>query len=138
MRTGLETSTVTPGRTAPVVSRTAPAIVDCAAAVPGKSRSDPRSARPPNRREHPMTSSSLASACFESLYLTYLTYCGAGSTTGGSRGAAAGGTVPPSLKAHKRSPRCDRYRPLPPDMMATYCSPLTTYVETGALAPAPV
>ena len=68
----------------------------------------------------------------------YLTYCGSGRTVGGSRGATAGGTVPPSLKTHKRSPRCDRYMPLPPAITATYCSPFTAYVETGALAPAPV
>src|SRR5262249_13547307 len=52
--------------------------------------------------------------------------------------AVAGGTVPPSLNVHRRSLRCDIYRALPPAKIATYCSPLTEYVEAGALAPAPV
>ena len=45
--------------------------------------------------------------------------------TDGTGGAAACGTVPPSLKAHSESPPVVLYsRPWPPESTATYCTPL--------------
>src|SRR5262245_27260180 len=55
MRDGLDASTVTPGRKAPVESRTAPAMVLCAAtgaaqSSPARARNSPRRIRTPDMR----------------------------------------------------------------------------------------
>src|SRR5678810_1235022 len=56
---------------------------------------------------------------------------------GGGGGPFSGLTVPPSLKAHTRSPRDSSRLSLPPPAaIATYCSPSISYVTAGADAPA--